>query len=70
VYVDDATSRLMVVFFCGSESTFGYFEATRQYIHRHGKPMAFYSDKASIFRVNNMAATNGKGHTQFARALF
>jgi hypothetical protein len=32
VYVDDATSRLMVVLFGGSESTFGYFEATRQYM--------------------------------------
>ena len=70
VYVDDATSRLMVVLFGGSESTFGYFEATRQYIHRYGKPMALYSDKASIFRVNHKTATNGKGHTQFARALF
>jgi hypothetical protein len=69
VYVDDATSRLMVVLFGGSESTFGYFEATRQYIHRYRKPMAFYSDKASIFRVNHKTATNGKGHTQFARAL-
>jgi hypothetical protein len=27
-------------------------------------------DKASIFRVNHKTATNGKGHTQFARALF
>ena len=41
----------MVVLFGGSESTFGYFEATRQYIHRYGKPFAFYSDKAGIFRV-------------------
>src|ERR1700721_615233 len=70
VYVDDATSRLMVVLFVGAESTFGYFEATRQYIHRYGKPLAFYSDKASIFRINHKTATNGKGHTQFARALF
>ena len=70
VYVDDATSRLMVVLLGGSESTFGYFEATRQYIHRYGKPLAFYCDKASIFRVNHKTATNGKGHTQFARALF
>ena len=31
--------------------------------------MAFYSDKASIFRVNHKTATNGRGHTQFARAL-
>jgi hypothetical protein len=30
VYVDDATSRLMVVLFAGVESTFAYFEATHQ----------------------------------------
>jgi hypothetical protein len=65
VYVDDATSRLMVVRFSGAESTFGYFEATREYIDRFGKPLAFYSDKASIFRVNK-SSTSGPGHTQFA----
>jgi hypothetical protein len=70
VCVDDATSRLIVVLFGGSESTFGYFEATRQYIHRYGKPQAFYSDKASILRGNPKTATNVKGDTQFARALF
>src|SRR6202453_2199573 len=48
VYVDDATSRLMVVRFAGTESTFAYFEATREYLARYGKPLAFYSDKASI----------------------
>jgi Helix-turn-helix domain len=70
VYVDDATSRLMHILFTGTESTFGYFEATRQYFARHGKPLAFYSDKASIFRINQPSATGGAGHTQFGRALF
>jgi hypothetical protein len=69
VYVDDATSRLMVVLLTGTESTFAYFEATRQYLERFGKPLAFYSDKASIFRVNRPAA-GGEGHTQFGRALY
>jgi hypothetical protein len=50
--------------------TFGYFEATRQYFARHGKPLAFYSDKASIFRANHASATGGTGHTQFGRALY
>lgn len=70
VYVDDATSQLMVVLFTGTESTFAYFEATRQYLARHGKPLAFYSDKASVFRVNQPSATGGYGHTQFGRALY
>jgi helix-turn-helix protein len=70
VYVDDATSRLMVVLFVGAESTFAYFEATHQYLKRYGKPLAFYSDKASVFRVNKQSAAAGKGHTQFGRALY
>src|SRR3984893_17362540 len=70
VYIDDASSRLMHILFTGTESTFGYFEATRQYLAQHGKPLAFYSDKASIFRVNHASATGGAGHTQFGRALY
>ena len=70
VYVDDATSRLMVVRFTGTESTFAYFEATREYLERYGKPLMFYSDKASIFRVNKTEAAKGPGHTQFGRALY
>src|SRR6202162_5532234 len=44
VYVDDPTSRLMVVRFTGAESTFAYFDATREYLEHYGKPLAFYSD--------------------------
>ena len=60
----------MVVLFTGTESTFAYFEATRQYLERYGKPLAFYSDKASVFRINLKSATGGDGHTQFGRALY
>jgi transposase len=56
VFVDDATSRLMEVKFTGTESTFAYFEALREYLGRYGKPLAFYSDKATIFRVNRPEA--------------
>ncbi|MGO4579608.1 ISNCY family transposase [Cupriavidus sp. 2TAF22] len=70
VYVDDATSRIMELRFTHSEATFTYFAATRAYLERHGKPVAFYSDKASVFRVNKPNATGGDGHTQFSRALF
>ena len=44
VFVDDATSRLMHLRFVPTKSTFDYFEATRAYLQRHGKPVAFYSD--------------------------
>ncbi len=52
-----------------SESTFAYFEATRGYIEKYGKPMILYSNKASVFRVNNKHATIGPGETQFGRAM-
>jgi hypothetical protein len=69
VYVDDATSRLMYLQFVESESTFSYFAATRAYLEKHGKPVAFYSDKHGVFRVNMKGAVGGDGMTQFGRAL-
>jgi len=51
VALQNAGDRLMVVLFVGAESTFAYFEATHKYLERYGKPLAFYSDKASVFRV-------------------
>jgi hypothetical protein len=69
VFIDDATSRLMELRFVVSESTFAYFEALKTYLSRHGKPVAFYSDKHSIFRVSNENAASGDGMTQFGRAL-
>src|SRR6202012_298373 len=70
VYVDDATSRIMALHFTATESTFSYFEATRAYLEQHGKPVAFYSDKASVFRSTQTATTGGKGVTHFGRAMF
>ena len=68
-FIDDATSRIMELRFVQDESTFEYFAATRNYLAAHGKPVAFYSDKHSIFRVNKTNAAAGTGITQFARAL-
>ncbi|MBV8505355.1 MAG: ISNCY family transposase [Alphaproteobacteria bacterium] len=69
VFVDDATSRLMHLQFVESESTFAYFHATRAYLEAWGKPVAFYSDKHGVFRVNHPGALGGDGMTQFGRAL-
>src|SRR5712675_1844478 len=68
-FVDDATSRLMELRFVTSESAFDYFRTTRAYLEEHGKPVAFYSDKHGIFRVNSKDAAGGDGVTQFGRAL-
>ena len=69
IYVDDATSRLMHLKFVETESTFDYFQATREYLEAHGKPIAFYSDKHGVFRVNSTGAVEGDGMTQFGRSL-
>jgi Winged helix-turn helix len=68
-FVDDATSRLMQLQFVASESAFDYFRATRAYLEAHGKPVAFYSDKHGIFRVNAKDPVGGDRITQFGRAL-
>ena len=70
VYVDDATGRLMELRFVRTESAFDYFDATKSYLRNHGRPVAFYSDKHSIFRVTR-EGTRGpnRGVTQFGRAL-
>jgi len=69
VFVDDATGRLMQLCFVRSESAFTYFEALELYLKRHGAPIAFYSDKHSVFRVAKKDAKGGQGMTQFGRAL-
>lgn len=68
-YIDDATSRIQHAAFVPSESTLDYLRETKAYVERHGRPIAFYSDKHSIFRVNNREAAGGTGMTQFGRAL-
>jgi transposase len=69
VFIDDATGCLMHLQFVESESTFAYFDATRTYLEAWGKPVAFYSDKHGVFRVNHPGALGGDGMTQFGRAL-
>jgi hypothetical protein len=68
-YVDDATSRLQHAAFVPTESAFDYMRQTKAYIGKHGRPIAFYSDKHSIFRVTKRDAAGGDGMTQFGRAL-
>lgn len=68
-FIDDATSWLMELRFVVSETAFDYFRATQRYLETHGKPVAFYSDKHGIFRVNRKDREDGESLTQFSRAL-
>ena len=70
VFVDDATSQLLELWFVPRETFFAYCEAARHYFERYGKPVAFYSDRHGIFRVNQeQTLGTGSGLTQFGRAM-
>ena len=73
-YIDDATSRIMDGEFVDYEGTFNLFSATEQYLLTHGKPVAFYVDKHSTFKVNRQATIEEElkdlmPQSQFGRAL-
>ena len=70
VFIDDATSKLMSLYFCEAETTYDYMNATRQYISEHGKPIALYSDKHSVFKINSPSRKTSKQMTQYSRALY
>ena len=48
--VDDATGKLMELRFVESECLEGYFQSMKCYIERHGRPLAIYSDRHTIFK--------------------
>lgn len=67
VFIDDATGRLMALRFVPAETTQAYLETLGQYLGKHGRPVALYSDKHSIFRVNHPEREGEL--TQFSRAI-
>ena len=67
VFIDDATGALLGLRLAPSESTQAYMETLREVLQQHGRPVALYSDRHSIFRVNH---PDHEGEiTQFTRAL-
>src|SRR6266496_5055711 len=69
VFIDDATGKLVQLRFVDSESFFSYGQTAEGYFKQYGKPVAFYSDKNSIFRVNQPSAGFHEDLTQFGRAM-
>jgi len=67
--IDDATGKIMVGLFAPSETIWSYFELMQMYLKKHGRPLAMYSDKHSVFKVNKSGALSGTGLTQFGRAM-
>jgi transposase len=69
VFIDDATGRLTALRFAPVESGAAYLVALREHVLAHGRPLAFYSDRHGIFRVNAKDAASGDGKTEFGRVV-
>ena len=67
VFIDDATGELAALRFVPAETTRAYLRTLRDYLSRHGRPAALYSDRHSIFR--NSLPGHEADLTQFARVL-
>ena len=67
VFIDDASSSLIQLRFVPTETTLGYMRVLHDHILAHGVPVALYSDKHSIFRINARDA-EVDAETQFSRA--
>jgi len=73
-YIDDATSKIMDGEFADYEGTFTLFSATEHYLKTYGKPLSFYVDKHSTFKVNRQATIEEElkdflPQSQYARAM-
>lgn len=79
VFVDDATGQPVWLEFNQAESVQSYFKAAKGYLTEYGKPVAFYVDKHSVFKVNHDLNLDFKkpqanedenfNTTQFGRAM-
>ncbi len=70
VFIDDATSKLIGLHFGASETTFGYMYLMQQHLQTYGRPLAYYSDKHSIFKTTREHCLDGRlAPTQLHRAL-
>ena len=69
VAIDDATGKLVGLLFVEQESFHNYARLVKAYFEHYGKPVAFYSDKHGIFRVNQVSVGTGEALTQFGRAM-
>lgn len=70
VFIDDATSRIVAMRFESSETTAGYFRCLDAHLAAYGRPVAYYSDRHSIFITTRPNSETGRfDNTQFHRAL-
>ncbi len=69
VFIDDATSRLLALRVVPSETTEAYMTCLKWDFEQYARPVSFYSDKHSIFRINQEDAASGEHLTQCGGVL-
>ena len=73
--IDDATGKLLGALFRPQEDSQGYFLLLEQIVERHGRPLAIYRDRHSIFEGQKKKLTleeqlrGRQNSTQFGRLL-
>ena len=65
-FIDDATGALLQACFYPVESTSAYLHSLHSYVGSHGRPLALYSDRHSIFTKHD---PEDPKPTQFERAV-
>jgi transposase len=65
--IDDATNRVLARFYSG-ETVEAYFDLVGRWLARYGRPVAFYTDRDSIFKVAS-PGKQAEARTQFGRAM-
>lgn len=74
IFIDDATSRILYGRFITVEDTENLMTCAKAYLKRNGRPVAFYVDKDSIYKVNRQANIEEElrdetSMSQFTRAM-
>jgi len=66
--IDDATSRVLARFYrAGTVET--HMDLLGRWLRQHGRPLALYTDRHSIFEPQDKGQALPEGTTQFGRAL-
>lgn len=66
--IDDATNRIMAQFYPHS-TVEAHMDLLGQWLRQHGRPVALYTDRHSIFQPQDKGRAVSEGTTQFGRAL-
>lgn len=66
-FIDDATSMITDAYFCESENTEAYLHCIEHHLLKYGVPVAFYSDRHSIFDAVIKDYNGESNPTQYQR---